>query len=38
MGEEYVAKNEGIVIPTQASWLVNPQTYRQRMQNREIAD
>jgi hypothetical protein len=37
MREEFEAENEGIVIPTQVWWLVNPQTIRERRQNGEIA-
>jgi hypothetical protein len=37
MREEIEAENEGIVIPTQVRWLVNPRTSRERRQNGEIA-
>jgi len=37
MREEFEAENEGIAIPTQVRWLVNPRTIRQSRQNGEIA-
>jgi hypothetical protein len=37
MQEQFDAENEGIVISTQAWWLVNPRTLRERGENREIA-
>jgi len=37
MQQEFVVENEGIVIPTQVRWLVNPCTIRETRQNGEIA-
>jgi hypothetical protein len=35
--EEFDAENEGVAIPTQVRWLVNPHTIRERRQNGYIA-
>jgi len=37
MRAEFEAENEGIAIPTQVRWRVNPHTIRERRQNGEIA-
>jgi len=37
MREEFEAENAGIGIPTQARWLANHRTIRERRQNGEIA-
>ena len=37
MREEFEAENEGIVIPTEVRWLINPCSIRERKQNRKIA-
>jgi hypothetical protein len=36
MHEEFEVENEGIMIPTQVHWLVNPRTSWKTMQNGEI--
>ena len=36
MREEFEAENEGVMIPTQVRWLVNPRTTRERRQNSVI--